>query len=174
MNDRRVTQISPNGTVTTRDDARPLTVAAGDAVIVERGCLRSLIVRCPCGCGDDLVINLDRRTGPAWRLYSRKSKLSLSPSYWRDSACECHFILWKNRIYWCGYYDNDYNDYSNPALEAGILPHVPKDDFVDYHVIAETLDEIPWDVLWCCRNMVNRGLLSEKAGKERGLFSRIS
>jgi len=174
MNNRRVTRISPKGTVATRDDARPLTVAAGDAVIVERGCPRSLIVRCPCGCGDDLVINLDRRTGPAWKLYSRTSKLSLYPSYWRNSACECHFILWKNLVYWCGRYDDGYNDYSDPVLEAEILQQIPRGDFVDYHVIADTLDEIPWDVLWCCRTMASRGLLSEKAGKERGIFSRIS
>jgi len=174
MNNHRVTRISPKGTVATRDDARPLIVAAGDAVIVERGCLRSLIVRCPCGCGDDLVINLDRRTGPAWKLYSRTSKLSLYPSYWRDSACECHFILWKNRVCWCGRYDDDHNDYNDPGLEAEILQQVPRGDFVDYHVVADRLDEIPWDVLWCCRTMASRGLLSEKPGKERGMFSRIS
>jgi hypothetical protein len=148
-------------------------MSAGDAVIVERGCLRSLIVRCPCGCGDDLVINLDRRAGPAWRIYSRDDKLTLYPSYWRETACECHFILWKNRVYWCGGgQDDGYYDYSDHVLEAEVLQKVSASNFVDYHVIADELDEIPWDVLWCCRILVGRGLLVEKPGKTRGWFKK--
>src|SRR5438093_7423647 len=84
-----------------------LVSASGDAAIVERGTPRLLVMRCPCGCGDDLLINLDRRAGPAWRSYVRGNKLTIFPSYWREDACESHFILWSDRIFWCGFRSED-------------------------------------------------------------------
>jgi hypothetical protein len=174
MDSQRAVKISLKGTVISRDEARPLMVTAGDTVIVQRGVLRSLIMRCPCGCGDDLVVNLDRRAGPAWKIYLRKEKLSLFPSYWRDSACESHFILWQNRLYWCGRYDDTEDNYRDPALEAEILTKVESVDFIYYDTMADEIDAIPWEVLWCCRGMVNRGILEEKHGKERGWFRTLS
>jgi hypothetical protein len=46
-------------------------------------------------------VNLDPRAGPAWKLYDREDSLTLFPSVWRESGCEAHFILWRNRLIRC-------------------------------------------------------------------------
>src|SRR5437867_10955077 len=89
------------GSVVSRDDARPFLVASGDIVLVQRGRPRSVIMKCPCGCREELVINLDDRVGPAWRLYRDKRGLTLFPSVWRDSGCRSHFIVWHDTILMC-------------------------------------------------------------------------
>ena len=44
----------------------------GDCAVVERaGTRRQLVMCCPDGCGEILSINLDPRSGPAWRLYKK-------------------------------------------------------------------------------------------------------
>ena len=91
------------GEVEQRDEGNRLLSAPGDVVLVNRGTPRALLIKCPDGCGDNLAINLDDRTGKAWRLYDRGNRMTLVPSVWRDSGCGAHFIVWKDRILWCGY-----------------------------------------------------------------------
>lgn len=67
-------------------------------VIVERGMPRVAMFPCPCGCGDVITLNLDRRVGPAWRLFRHKNEVSLRPSIWREDGCQSHFIVWRNRV----------------------------------------------------------------------------
>jgi hypothetical protein len=59
-------------------------------------------MRCPCGCGADLNINVDARIDPHWRLIRKDCKLTLIPSVWRESDCGAHFVLWENEIIMCG------------------------------------------------------------------------
>jgi hypothetical protein len=98
---------------------------------------------CPDGCGTVLTVNLDPRAGKAWRLYARE-RLSLYPSVWRDGGCGAHFVLWKDRILWCGA-DDDYPPRYDASLETKIvaaLSKMPK----SANEIADELDEIPWEV----------------------------
>src|SRR5256885_6078872 len=100
MMQTRTERVRFRGKVETRDSASSLLSQSGDAVIVERGKPRLLILRCPCGCGDDLLINLDRRAGKAWHLYQKRKRLTLYPSYWRDDGCGSQFILWNDESSW--------------------------------------------------------------------------
>ena len=75
--------------------------------VVERGHPRSVLFQCPCGCGDVVVINVDRAAGPAWRLRLSDGSLSLMPSVWRTTGCKSHFILWKNQVWWCRFRGED-------------------------------------------------------------------
>ncbi len=84
--------------------------APGDAAVIERGHPRFPIMRCPCGCGADLLANLDRRAGSAWRLYRERGRLTLFPSYWRDTACDSHFIISSERLFWCDTFDDSDDD----------------------------------------------------------------
>lgn len=59
----RVNKILFRGKVETRDAAGPILKHSGEFVIVEREKPRLIILRCPCGCGDDLLINVDDRVG---------------------------------------------------------------------------------------------------------------
>ena len=90
------------GTREFRDEAQALVTAPGDAVLVERGVPRALVIKCPDGCGEILSINLDRRSGKAWRLSrTPDNKISLHPSVAKQGGCESHFVVRRSEILWC-------------------------------------------------------------------------
>lgn len=171
----RVKTIKFLGKVETRDAASSLLSSAGDAVIVERGKPRLLILRCPCGCGDDLLINLDRRTGAAWYLYRNRKGMTLFPSYWRDDGCGSHFIIWNNRIYWCYGWESDESDTWQVSVEIEDKVYAALSDewFINYEQLAEELDIIPWEVLQACRQLVKqRKAIADKRPRS-GMYRRI-
>jgi hypothetical protein len=161
------------GSVTNRDEARSQLREAGDVVLVERGCLRSAIIKCPCGCEEELVINLDKRVGPAWRLYRDERGLTLYPSIWRDNGCRSHFILWHDTVFMC----NDSWMTDEPPdqdLEARVLAQLPIDRCQSFEEVASSIDAIPWSALTACRALVWRGLAREGTGRFQGCFQRCS
>jgi hypothetical protein len=166
------------GVVSTRAEASGVLKAPGDAVLIERGRPRLFLLSCPCGCGEEFPINLDARAGPAWRLYGgARTALSLFPSVWRESGCESHFIIWRNRILLFGHYDEDID--SSPQVDAtatlndAVREQLPDVGLITFSEIAETLGEVPWDVLMVCRQLVRKGLAREGKGKQRGSFGRV-
>lgn len=77
-----------------RSEAQSFLKVAGDAVLVERGRPRSLLIMCPCGCREICTINLDARIGGAWRIkQDPRARLSLYPSVWRTSGCQSHYVI---------------------------------------------------------------------------------
>jgi len=152
----RANKILLTGTYLTRGEAAASLKMPGDTALVQRGVPRMSLMNCPCTCGDILVINLDPRAGPAWRIYRRRGALSLYPSYWRDTKCESHFILWRNQIHWCDWGDENIWTSSND-IEEKVLEALTS-QFTTYEHVAEKLQEIPWDVLQACHSLVRRGL----------------
>ena len=167
----RVSRLRWRGTVAQRDEARSLVAEAGDVALVERGCPRFLVIKCPCGCGEELVINLDQRIGSAWRFYRRRGGLTVYPSVWRESGCGSHFIIWDDRILWCNE-ESLWSGTLDTAMASRVLPEFPKVGRRFYAEIADVLDEPPWAVLMCCRDLVKRALLREGIGDLRGWFER--
>jgi hypothetical protein len=151
-----------------RHDGDSLLRAAGDAVLVNRGRPRSLLIACPDGCGETLSVNLDPRAGKAWRLYRKGNAISLSPSVWLDGGCRSHFIVWRSRIIWCERFEigNQEPPY-DAALEAAILAALDTVRFRSTREITEELDEIPWDVARAARRLIDRGLAEYNSGSER-------
>ncbi len=138
----------------------------GDAALIVREQPRWLILKCPCGCGDEIPLILDRRTGAAWRLYSdKKQRLTLFPSVWRRSGCMSHFIVRDSRIEFLS--DAEYlkvPDCEAPGfslLLSRVLVIMQSGETLESVDIAEALDEIPWDVLDACRHLVRTGDLAE-------------
>jgi len=170
-----VSKVSFRGKVEQRDLGTPLLQAPGDAVVVERGKPRLLILRCPCGCGDDLLVNLDRRAGKAWYLYRSRKGLSLYPSYWRDDGCGSHFIVWNNHIYWCRGWEADESDewQVSSELEDKVYAALPDDWFINYEQLAEQLDLIPWEALQACRQLGKQGKAVADKWPRRGMYRRI-
>jgi hypothetical protein len=168
----RAHKIIFRGKVQFRDAAGALLISSGDAVIVERGRSRLLIIRCPCGCGDDLLVNLDKRVGPAWRYFRNQHGLSLYPSYWRDAACGSHFIIWNNHIYWCsGWETTESDSWSvSQGLEDDVLRILPGDRFISYEELADQLGIIPWEALQACRQLVKRNMAIASKWPRRGEF----
>jgi Family of unknown function (DUF6527) len=145
----------------------------GDCAIVERqGVQRQLVICCPDGCGETLSINLDPRAGPAWRLYKRDDEWTLFPSIDRPTGCQSHFILWRGRIFWT---DEDHErDESHKEvirnLRGKVLAALENRKQVHFVDLAESLKEIPWDVLAACRRLARRGEIEEGKGLQRGIF----
>ncbi len=145
-----------------RADAVPVLRKPGDAVVVSRGRDRLLVMRCPCSCGEDVIVNLDPDAGPAWVLYRRRRGASVFPSVWRDTGCGSHFIIWDDRILLfsgtVGRLDEDVDvDVDRRVLDA-------VDRFgraIEFREIARMLDEVPWSVLASCRRLTSRRELTE-------------
>lgn len=157
------------GTIPNRSESKSLLNKAGDFLIVKREIPRLLILRCPCGCGDDLIINLDERAGPAWRLYYRKGEYSLYPSYWRDSACRSHFIIWNNNVYLFSKDDQLDEEWSvSQKTEDYILQVLKKDKFTHYRELADACGIVPWESLQACYQLLKKGLCiaNDKLPKE--------
>lgn len=156
-----------------RDEAEPLLERPGDVAGVLRGRPRSLLMACPDGCGDTLVINLDGRAGKAWLLDDRRGKLSLYPSVWREDGCGSHFILWSDQLIWVGRFEagNEEPAY-DAALEQRLLALLDRERFQDGFEIARQLDEISWDVIRALRRLVTKGCAVEGTGRQRGNFRR--
>lgn len=173
-------KLNLKGTVSSRADASPLLVNPGDAVLVERDTPRWLVLKCPDGCGDELPINLDSRAGKAWRMYkSPRLGLTLYPSIWRDTGCEAHFIIWRSVILLFGdWNDSDYDrfweDEAYERLRDAVLDHLPIEKMKHFAEIADEIDELPWDVLRACRELVKRNLALEGEKKLRQYFKRKS
>jgi len=163
------------GTVERRSDASSHLKSSGDAVLVERGRPRMLLLSCPCGCGEEFPINLDPRSGPAWRLYGTAEKgLSLYPSVWRDSGCKSHYIIWRGRILLFGQGEDDIGSSLLPeevkSLSDKVRRELPARGLSTISTIADAVDGIPWDVLMVCRRLVREGVAREGSGKNRGSF----
>ena len=168
-------RIHLRGTVDSRAAAADLLSEAGDAVLIVRGVPRWLLLRCPCGCGETLPINLDRRAGKAWRLYkSRRDGVSLYPSVWRDTGCGSHFIIWRDQI---SLFDDRYEeDWPIDAADIAILakaviPRLTEGRGRSYVDVADELGEIPWDVLRACRKLVRDAIAEEGSRHHRGEFA---
>jgi len=162
-------------TVNSRSDANDFLQRPGDAVLVERGSPRWLLMMCPCGCNEVVPINLDARSGPAWECYGKKDKgITIFPSVWRDTGCESHFIIWYGRILLF----DDSHDYE-PIIPGDVLgPLIERvqerlsEELVHFRQIARSLDAIPWDVQYACRHLVRAGRAREGSGKQRDHFAR--
>ena len=167
-------RVTWRGTVASRAAASELLSAPGHVVLVERGYPRLLVMSCPCGCKEELPVNLDPRAAAAWELYRDHHGASLYPSVWRESGCESHFIIWRDRILlfggWSPGLDADVD--SEQALKDAILAALPSDKFVHFKDLASNLDAIPWDALVSCRRLVREGKAIEASGDERGSFRR--
>lgn len=144
-------------------DGVRLLKSPGDYVIVERGVPRSVLILCPDGCGETISVNLDHRSGPAWRQYERKGQITLYPSVWKQSGCRAHFIVWNDKILWCDAHGISRGEMISEDWIAAVLDALPS-EAIDYRALAERLDAIPWDVYWACEELVRR-LQAERGGK---------
>jgi hypothetical protein len=169
----RATRTQLRGVVASRDEARSWLREAGDLVLVQRGCPRSAIMKCPCGCGEELVINLDERVGPAWRLYRNERGLTLYPSVWRESGCRSHFIVWHDAVFMC---DGDWTAETpnDPDFEVRVLAGLPMDRFCSFDELACSIGAIPWSVLATCRKLVRQRLAREGLGRLQDCFQRTT
>lgn len=100
---------------------------------------------------------LDPRSGRAWHLYRDFRGLSLCPSVWRDSGCKAHFILWRDRLIWCGRPGaGSHEPVYDEAIEARVLAAIDC-RFRTAEEIAFSLNEVPWEISRTAERLVAKG-----------------
>lgn len=169
--------LSLKSIVQSRAEVSSQLSAPGDAVLISRGQPRWLLLKCPCGCDDEIPLNLDFRAGKAWRLYgTKRKKLTIFPSVWRDTGCSSHFIVRNGRIFLMEegehYAYRSRSSQDVPLITKRVRDSWPRDGWVHYLNVAEELGEIPWDVLDACRYLVSSGFLVQGRGLKRSSFRR--
>jgi hypothetical protein len=126
----------------------------GDYALVVRGVPRAIVLACPDGCGQPITLNLDPRSGKAWRTYGDISVLSIYPSVWRDDGCKSHFIICGGLILWCGG-----ERHERPEIDETSMENVQRaltGDFHTYEEIASKCLLNPWVALWACEELVRQ------------------
>lgn len=171
----RATRVRDRGVVSHRHEADSKLERPGDFVMVNRGLLRSIVLRCPDNCGDVLTINLDPRAGKAWRFYRRRNQISVFPSVWRDSGCRSHFIVWHHTIEWCDWEDQDFLvEIEDEADLRRRTIEICTDQWQHFTVLAEKLDAVPWDINRVCESLSVKGGCLERGRDEKRGFFRLS
>ena len=163
--------------VNSRANASAYLKQPGDAVIVDRQGPRWLVLSCPCGCGAEVPVNLDRRAGPAWRLYESAKGTTVYPSVWRDTDCRSHFIIWRSEIF---LFRPRYGDLWTEEAEEGdqellqrVLEALTGLEQSAEEISDQIPDSEPWDVLRCCRRLCLQGKAIEGRHHAKGRFRRL-
>lgn len=62
---------------------------------------------CPCGCNNVIQLNLLKDADPCWKFkVTKKKKINISPSVWRNTGCKSHFFVHKSKIDWVRSYES--------------------------------------------------------------------
>jgi len=60
----------------------------------------SILLKCPCGCTNDVQLNTLEGCAPSWSYEIHKNNISISPSVKRNKGCRSHFWIKKGKILW--------------------------------------------------------------------------
>lgn len=83
-------------------DEVPENVAKGRLYLVgENAAYWQCVLKCPCGCLQDIQLPLSQESRPRWRVSGKSSAPSLIPSVRRRVGCRSHFVLKHGRVIWC-------------------------------------------------------------------------
>ena len=138
------------------------------------------IIKCPCGCGEELLINLDARAGQAWRLYVRSHKgvnqVTLYPRFGGIPSARAILSFGAIEFFFFGARDGDDIDFDDGLLQVAddAVLALLTDQPTHFTEIADRLDIIPGDAQRACRRLVRHGRAHELAGRNRGLFVRTA
>lgn len=83
---------------------RPKQIPERTIVIIGSGTKKKwILLMCPCGCGETLTLSLMQSHKPNWKASKDKwSRVTLSPSVWKNDGCRSHFFIKKGKILWAG------------------------------------------------------------------------
>lgn len=83
-------------------DAPPEHMPARHLVLLTEGSEEwSVVMLCPCGCGDNVELPLFAEARPRWHLRTdARGRATLHPSIWRKDGCRSHFFVRAGRVSW--------------------------------------------------------------------------
>jgi hypothetical protein len=85
-----------------RSAAASAAKATGIAALVRGGGREKwLLMKCPCGCGQQIALNLMQSHSPQWKVSVQSAKrFSIHPSV-DATSCGAHFWLRDGKVIWC-------------------------------------------------------------------------
>ena len=85
-----------------RVDEFPDRLAAGTLYVAgEESYPWAAAMRCPCGCGDVITLNLLEQASPRWQVREgHRGTITIAPSIWRTKGCRSHFFIRSGGIHW--------------------------------------------------------------------------
>ncbi len=80
------------------------SLPGGQLVVVGDGRFHKwAYLRCPCGCGDPIMLSLSTTKRPSWRVrLDWLARPTLEPSVRQTGGCYSHFWLRAGCVEWCG------------------------------------------------------------------------
>lgn len=80
----------------------PANLSANELIIVgSEDNPKWAVLQCPCGCGEQIDVNLMRSRRPFWRLYRTTEGVTLWPSLWVPAwKCGSHFWIVDSTVLW--------------------------------------------------------------------------
>lgn len=94
--------IPPRNVIEVQGELQPNQLPSRDLVLLrEGGEAWSVVMRCPCGCGQPVELPLIREARPRWTLLVDKSgHPTLAPSVWRREGCRSHYFVRGGKVVW--------------------------------------------------------------------------
>lgn len=79
------------------------TLAPGELYVVGNSQFQKwALMRCPCGCGESIMLSLSRKQRPSWSVeIDWLGRPTLAPSIRQTSGCYSHFWLKGGHLSWC-------------------------------------------------------------------------
>lgn len=88
------------------------------SVVVDGGLRKWACLRCPCGCGEKIMLSLATQRNPHWTVtLDWLERPTAWPSVRQVTQCRSHYWVKRGRIIWCA--DGD----PEPVLLAGRVGH---------------------------------------------------
>lgn len=93
---------SPRKLIEVRGDSPSGQLPSRDLVLLrEGGEAWSIMMRCPCGCGQPVELPLIREARPRWSLQmDLNGHPTLAPSIWRREGCRAHYYVRDGKVLW--------------------------------------------------------------------------
>ncbi|HBC31162.1 hypothetical protein KCV26_11440 [Petrimonas sulfuriphila] len=61
-------------------------------------------MKCPCGCGDLIMLSLNKDSFPSWTIKQDKlGRATISPSINRLDGCKSHYFIRKGKLIWAAF-----------------------------------------------------------------------
>jgi hypothetical protein len=83
--------------------SQAMTAARSNAIVAllrSGGADKWCFLTCPCGCSQQMALNLMKTHHPAWRVVRTPHGPSIFPSV-DSTTCGAHFVIREGRIIWC-------------------------------------------------------------------------
>lgn len=80
----------------------PAIISDNTIFIIQDGNEPELIAfKCPCGCNENILLNLLKDARPQWRFRINQNKMiDINPSIWRKRGCKSHFFIKNGIVEW--------------------------------------------------------------------------